>query len=154
MINKIKSFVINNNNRHIVIGSIVILLVIILSITLIGNTFSIGDNITINEVEDIISNKEDTVIYVFNTNSSNKHTSKILNHLKDKDINFRVYDVSKVESDEYKKILEIFSINSEIFNYPAIIYIKDGVMFANIINIEDLNVVDKFIEDYDLKISV
>lgn len=143
--------IIQNNKKNFLIGGIVVLLIaIILTTSLIGNTYSIGDNITINEVRDIINNKDNSIIYILNTNSNNKYNKKILSYLNDNNIKFRVYDVNKVEEDEYIELLNTFNINKELFDYPAIIYIQDGIMFANIININDLNIVNQFIEDYDL----
>ena len=140
-----------NKNRYIVIGGIVALvLIIILSIVLVNNYNEKKQRIGNEEIREIINNKGSLVIYMYNYKSSNDIGPKILKHLKDKKVDFRVYDVSKIEGSEYVGLLDMFNIDRELFGYPAIIYIKNGVMFANIININDLDVVDTFVKDYNL----
>ena len=80
-----------------------------------------------------------------------KDCAKIEKHLDGKSLNYEVYDVKKVGDSSYKKFLDNLNIDSEVFNYPAVIYIKDGSMYANIININDTKVVDQFVKDYNLK---
>ncbi len=48
-------------------------------------------------------------------------------------------------------MLTTLSINPPDFNYPAVIYIKDGSMYSNIININDTKTVDTFIREYQLQ---
>jgi hypothetical protein len=124
--------------------------VIVIIGMLIGNTYSIGDNIIIDEVNSIIKNKDDKIIYVLNNKSNNSYNKDILDYLSKNNISFSVYDISVADKEEYSNLLSILSINREFFDVPAIIYIKDGFMFANIININDMNIVDRFIKDYDL----
>ena len=58
-----------------------------------------------------------------------------------------LYDVNKYKKNEYKKMLQSLSINPSDFNYPAVIYIKDGSLYSDIINIKDTKVIDKFLKD-------
>lgn len=140
-------------NKKFVIGIVFIILVIILIlITIFNTTFSRSDNITIEEVSNVITNKESKIIYIFNSDSNNKYTNKIFNTLDSKNIVYSVYNISKVEDTEYKQLLEILNIDSSLFDSPALIYIQEGIMFGNIININDMDIVDKFINDYDLGI--
>ena len=140
-------------NKKFVIGIVSIILVIILIlITIFNTTFSRSDNITIEEISNVITNKESKIIYIFNSDSNNKYTNKIFNTLDSKNIVYSVYDISKVEDTEYKQLLEILNIDSSLFDSPALIYIQEGIMFGNIININDMDIVDKFINDYDLGI--
>ena len=49
-----------------------------------------------------------------------------------------------------KKMLQSLSINPSDFNYPAVIYIKDGSLYSDIINIKDTKVIDKFLKDNNI----
>ena len=143
----------NEINKHYVIGGVCLVFVIVVVGMLIGNTYSIGDNISIEEINSIINNKENSVIYILNSKSNNMNNTNILNYLNDNGINFSVYDVSKVDRDEYNTFLSIFDIDNKLFNVPAIIYIREGIMFANIINIDDVRIVETFVNDYDLIVN-
>jgi len=149
---KIKEFILKGKNRNIVIGGIVLLIVLIIGIILISNNGS-KEKISNSEIREIIDNKNSSVIYIYNSRSNNENGSKILKHLNDNRINFKTYDVSKIDGKEYVSMLDILNIDRDVFDYPAIIYVKDGVMFANIINVNDLDVVDRFIQDYELDIN-
>ena len=139
-------------DKKIIIGIIsIILIIIIVSISIFKNTFSRSDNITITELSNVINNKESIIIYVFNSDSNNKYTSKIFNTLDNQNITYSVFDTSKVETIEYKEFLSILDIDYNLFDTPALIYIQEGIMFGNIININDMDIVDKFISDYDLE---
>ncbi len=102
-------------------------------------------------IGDIVNKKQTTLIYVENTNDKKcTNCSKIKKYLNSKKINYILYDVKSQGNSNYNRLLEILNIDKDIFNYPALIYMQDGVMFANIINIDDTKIVDQFIEDYDL----
>lgn len=130
----------------VIFGIALIVFVIFLYRTFFATSFSN------KEIDEIIANKGTQVIYVMNSDSDKcKNCAKIKKHLEDKSLNYKIYDVKKVGNSSYKKLLDNLSIDDKVFNYPAIIYIKDGSMYSNIINIEDTKVVDQFIKDYNLK---
>lgn len=152
---KLKKFILDANNKKILIvgiSVIILIVIIILLVSLFGTTYSISDNVSIDEVNSIIDTKENGIIYVLDSSSDSEYNTKILSYLDDNNISYDVYDISKVDDTEYKELLDTLDIDSEIFGCPAIIYIQEGVMFANIININDLSVVERFIQDYDLKV--
>ena len=135
---------------------IIALLVIVLGIVCALVVFKKDSNISLEEkekpnIENVLKEKEKLIIYVENTASKKcSKCSSIKKYIDSKNLNYYLFDVNKESKEEYDKLLDTLSINKKVFNYPAIIYLQDGIMFANIINIEDTNVVDQFIEDYDL----
>lgn len=133
--------------------AIILIIICILSFTTNNFSFiSSDDNTYINNdrMEEIAKNKEEIIIYVYNSKSSNKYNSKIKKYLDSNEIKYEIYNVNVATKNEYKKFLKLLDIDYDLFGYPSLIYIKDGVMFANIINISDTKVVDTFIKDYDL----
>mgnify|MGYP007005519298 FL=1 len=54
------------------------------------------------------------------------------------------------DKEEYNKLLNLLNIDKKIFAPPSIIYIREGKMFGNIINIDSNRTVDNFIDNYDL----
>lgn len=141
-----------NENKNIFILVVIILVVMLIiygGLQLINtNTKSIKST----DISDMMKDKKTKIIYVENSNSKKcSKCSEILKHLDKNKINYEVYDVKKYSTKEYEKMLQTLNINPSDFNYPAVIYIKDGVMYSNIINIESTKVVDLFIKDYELK---
>lgn len=129
-----------------VLGITLIVFGVFLYRTFFGSSFST------KEINQLIADKKTQVIYVENSDSKKcKDCAKIKKHLDSKSLSYEVYDVKKTGNGDYKRLLENLNIDAEVFNYPAIIYIKDGNMYANIININDTKVVDQFIKDYNLK---
>lgn len=146
---KIKKFVLDTNNRYIVIGIPITILVVLIIIFIIFNVN--GSNVSNGDIEKIIENEKDLVLYIYNSDSNNEYNSKILSLLDKNNINYNGYNISKVQEDEYIELLNILNIDSKYFDYPAIIYVKEGNVYADISNIDDASIVEKFIEDYDLK---
>jgi len=152
--------IINENKKVILIGFVVIIFVIVISF--ISSTFStnagmgeyeyLAENmlITNDEIKNVISNKDAKVIYVVDSNDGNVFNYQIASRLKDKSVSYSVYDINEVDNSTYKSLLSMLDIDYDLFGSPAIIYIDGGIMFANIIHINDLDVVDRFISDYDL----
>ena len=68
------------------------------------------------------------------------------------ELGIRYYNYNDIYIDrlEYDKFTKLVKIDKNLLNMPALIYIKDGIMYGNIINIDNKDVVLKFIEDYDL----
>ena len=48
-------------------------------------------------------------------------------------------------------MLKTVEINPDDFGYPGVIYIKEGRLYADVINLEDTKPVKNFIKTYDLK---
>lgn len=141
----------NNDNKQIMVLLVVILLVvaaIFLALKFMGNTSKKVDSANI---ETIMKNGETKIVFVMSSDKSNeKKSNKIKDYLDSKNINYVTYDVSKYSKKDYQNMLQDLSINPSDFGYPAVIYIKDGKLYSNVINLDDTKVVDTFIKDYDL----
>ena len=141
----------DSTNKQVIILFVVILLVILgifLVLKSVGNTEKKVDSANI---ETIMKNGETKLIFVMSSDKSKAGKSNdIKKYLDDKKINYVTYDVSKYSKKDYQKMLQDLSINPSDFGYPAVIYIKDGKLYSNIINLDDTKVVDTFIKDYDL----
>ena len=141
----------DSTNKQVIILFVVILLVILgifLVLNSVGNTEKKVDSANI---ETIMKNGETKLIFVMSSDKSKAGKSNdIKKYLDDKKINYVTYDVSKYSKKDYQKMLQDLSINPSDFGYPAVIYIKDGKLYSNVINLDDTKVVDTFIKDYDL----
>ena len=71
-------------------------------------------------------------------------------YLDSKDINYVLYDVNKNSKGSYKEMLQNLTINPNDFGYPGVIYVKEGQIYSDIINIKDTKVVEQFIKEYNL----
>ena len=104
------------------------------------------------DIEKIKKDKQDAIVYVENSDIKKCEKCKeIKKYLDDKNINYSIYDAKKHSKKEYEKMLIELNINPEDFNYPAVMYIKEGEMYANIINIADTKNVENFIKSYELE---
>ena len=140
------------SNKKFVI--IIIIVIAIISIIVGGALFhdkkNYSSTTSYDEVKELINNKEDVIIYYFNSNSSNKNNRNIKKYLDELGIIYYQYNDKDVDKDEYKKFLKLIEIDENLFGLPSIIYIKDGKMYGNIINIDGKDVVKQFVDDYDL----
>lgn len=150
IINKLKA----NINLYIIGLNVVIvvLIMIIISMNLSSKkTTLIQDNDNIN-IKEIINKKETKVIYIYSSdNNKCRYCSTTTNFLNNNEITYLSYDIEQVTKDNYKDLLTSLNIDSKLFGYPSLIYIKEGKMFANIIHIDNIDILKKFIGDYDLK---
>lgn len=143
---------INREENKKIIILVVAILVVILVCYLIMNFIGNGGNNSSSNIENMMKGSETKVLYIWNSDSKKcKDCKKIRNHLKKKKINYIDYDVKNYSDSKYEKMLTTLSINPPDFNYPAVIYIKDGSMYSNIININDTKTVDTFIKEYQLQ---
>ena len=137
-----------------VFAMVAVLSLIVVSVIVICLIFAKGidysKNITYDEVVDAMSNKSNILIYYYNSNSKNDYNSKVLNSLNAKEINYYIYDDKNVTKEEKDKFLALLNIDRKLFNFPALIYIKNGEMYGNLIGIDNIDVVDGFIKNYDL----
>lgn len=127
----------------------IVCVVVVLFIVIVRNSLA-KDEIYANvDVNNVLMGTN--VLYMDNTDYNEcKFCNKARVYLDDKGINYKYYNVSSVSDDKFKEDLELLGIDEELFGTPALIYIEDGRMFANIINISDTNVIDSFIKDYSL----
>ena len=146
----------NRRNRLKTILSIIIIVVIIniLSFShknkyVIFNDRNLDNNV--NNIKVVLEKKGEAIYYIYNGNSYKKYNTQVMQYLDKKEINYRSYDINKLSEDDYKKLLYNIKIDEDLFGTPAIVYIKNGVMYGNLINIKDTKVVEKFVKDYSLK---
>ena len=95
----------------------------------------------------IVSEPAPALIVPVDTLEKYKVNQKYLDEL---GIRYYAYDDVNVNRDEYYSFLKLLNIDSELFGFPAIIYINSGDMFGNIINVDSKEVVKRFVDDYDL----
>ncbi len=152
MINKIKEIIKKKKMRNIIIA-VFIIFIIILVIIIINNKRIVSDDkntITYDEIYNMINNKDTFLIYYYNSKSSNKNNIIIKKYLDELGIKYFNYNDVLIDRDEYNKFIDVIDINKEVFGMPALIYIRNGEMYGNIINIDNKELVDKFINNYDL----
>ena len=127
----------------------IVCVVIVLFVVIVRNSLA-KDEIYANvDVNNVLMGTN--VLYMDNTDYNEcKFCNKARVYLDDKGINYKYYNVASVSDDKFKEDLELLGIDEELFGTPALIYIEDGRMFANIINISDTDVIDSFIKDYSL----
>lgn len=141
----------DQTNKKIMI-LVIIILVVIAGVFVIIRTM---ENAAIEgkkaDIETIIKEGQTKIIYVMNSDESKcKKCDEIQKYLEDQKINYLTYDVSEYSEKEYKKMLQTVSINPSDFGYPAVIYIRDGKLYSNVINLTDTKPLETFIKDYDL----
>ena len=105
--------------------------------------------ITYNQLETIMDKKETGVIYYYN---SNKDDVKIKNYLDELGIKYYLYDNVKISEEEYNNLLKLINVDRIFFTSPALIYVKDGIAYGYIINIDNLEKVKQFVDMYNLYI--
>lgn len=133
----------------ILVALIILVLCVVAVILFINNKKN--DMVKNSDIENIIKEGKTAIIYVENSDSKKcEKCSDIKKYLNEEKINYEIYDVNKNTSKEYKKMLQTLTINPSDFNYPAVIYIKEGRIYSNIINVNDTKIVKQFIKDYDL----
>ena len=108
------------------------------------------DTINYNYVKKIIEDKDDILIYYYNSKSNNLNNQTVKEYLDKEGLRYYSYDDINVDKSEYKMLLELLEIDQDLFGTPALIYIRDGEMYANLINIDKIETVKQFIDDYDL----
>lgn len=137
----------------IILYCIILILIIIIVVMYLSSIKTeksvVTDNINISE---ILEKKETKLIYVYsNKDNKCKYCNTVSKYLNDNEISYLSYNIENVTKDNYNDLLKKLGIDRGVFGYPALIYIKDGEMFANIINIDNDEVLENFINDYDLK---
>lgn len=150
-LNIISKYKLIDNKKYIIsiVSFTIVILIGIITITVISNSND-TNTITYNEIESIIKNKDNIVIYYYNSRSSNKNNKKVKKYLNDTGIKYYTYNDQNVDKNEYNKFLKLLKIDKKLFGCPSLIYIREGKMYGNIINIDSTKVVEQFINNYDL----
>ncbi len=142
----------NKKIRNIAIIIISLVIIIIALLIILGNRVKKNDKntTTYDEIVNMINDKDTFLIYYYNSKSKNKNNKEIKKYLDELGIRYFNYNDSLIKRNEYTEFLKLMEIDKSIFGVPALIYIRNGKMYGNIINIDSKEVVDKFIESYDL----
>lgn len=99
----------------------------------------------------IIEKAETKIVFMGSSDKEKcKNCDKIRDFLDSKKINYLVYDVEDYSKKEYIETLKSIEINPPDFGYPAVIYMKDGKLYSNAINLSDTSRLEEFIKTYDL----
>ena len=152
ILNKIKDVFKNKKIRNIIIISFIVIIVIIIMILIFHKRVDKDDmnTTTYDEIVDMINDKDTFLIYYYNSKSKNKNNKDIKKYLDELGIRYFNYNDSLIKRNEYIELLKLMEIDKNVFGVPALIYIRNGKMYGNIINIDSKEVVDKFIDNYDL----
>ena len=142
--------ILDNKKMILLISGIIIIIVLIIVLALIiaksGNKNKIG----YEEIESIVKNKQNVLIFYYNSKSDNKYNIKVKEYLTKERIKYYEYNDAIVSDTEYDKFTTLLGIDKSLFKPPALIYIKRGKMNGNIINIDSIQVVQNFVKNYDL----
>ena len=138
-------------NKQIVILVAAIVAVIAITTIVLNTTKKEKETSKIN-VANIVSKAETKIIYVGSSDSKKcKSCEKIEKYLVNEKINYLTYDVEDYTKEEYNEMLRTIEINPADFGYPAVIYIREGRLYSNVINLADTKPLKDFIKTYELK---
>ena len=120
---KIKDKVINDKDYRLKFILIVGVSFIVLLALISTFTKKKIEQVTINDIETMIKNKDRAIIYYYSSKSTNKYNESTKRYLDSKKINYYIYDDYKINKEEYNKLLKLLNIDKDVFGTPAIIYI-------------------------------
>lgn len=130
-------------NKNMITGMILSVIGLVVIILLCIFVFN-GDRLSASEkINATLINKEDMILYIGSSKECS-YCKNVLKYLDKNKIEYTYYDISENTRSNYKKLLQSLSINESDFGYPAIIYIKEGEQYSNIININNEKVIDEF----------
>lgn len=140
------------SNKKVIYALLILLVVAIIGIVIykVVDTNNNKNTISYNEIKKMVDKQENFLIYYYNSKSKNKNNRDIKGYLDKSGIRYYNYNDVYVDREEYNNFLKLINIDTKSFGTPAIIYIKDGKMYSNLINIDSKEVVETFIDDYDL----
>lgn len=90
--------------------------------------------------------KNETFLVLLINSNDCSNCNEISKILEDNNVSYYRYDILK--QSDYADILKILDLDAEIVNVPALIYIKDGKMEANMMNITSTDMVMDFLSFY------
>ena len=142
--------ILENKKLILLIGGVIIIIVLTIVIALIIAKSNNKNKIGYEDIESIVNNKQDVLIFYYNSKSDNKYNIKVREYLTKERIKYFEYNDAIVSDNEYNKFTTLLGIDKSLFKPPALIYIKKGKMNGNIINIDSIQVVQNFVKNYDL----
>lgn len=139
-----------NNQQFNLICAIVGVVVIVAAVLFIINKGQGDAKKVVEDTKKALTDKTEQIVFVENSKDCKK-CSDVKKYLDDNKIKYATYNINNYSKEEYKKFLKDLNINPDDFGYPAVILIKEGIMYANVINITDIKSVEQFSKDYKLK---
>ena len=119
-------------NKNVIIGIILAVIILVIGLLLFIFVFK-GDRLTpIEKINVALINKEDMILYIGSSKDCS-YCKTVSKYLDENKIDYTYYDISKDTKSNYERLLQSLSINKNDFGYPAIIYIKEGEQYSNII---------------------
>ena len=145
-----KTFKLDKNTQMVILLAAILLVACIFKIAL--NSVKEGvDAKNKANIAEILEKKQTKIVFVENSDKKKcKKCDTIKKALDKEDISYVVYDVNEYSKEEYENMLNSINIKPADFGYPAVIYIRKGKLYSNIINVGDPEVVKTFINDYQL----
>lgn len=141
-----------NKNKiiYILIGIIVILVIsnILLLINYNGNKDTV--DYRYSDVIKKIENKEEFLLYYYNSKGTSSFNLEIKKYLDKEKIKYYYIDELDINKEEYNKLLELLNIDGDVYSIPALIYIRDGMNYGDLINIDNIDLVHDYLMLYDL----
>ena len=118
-------------NKNVIIGIILAVIILVIGLLLFIFVFK-GDRLTpIEKINVALINKEDMILYIGSSKDCS-YCKTVSKYLDENKIDYTYYDISKDTKSNYERLLQSLSINKNDFGYPAIIYIKEGEQYSNI----------------------
>lgn len=140
-----------DKKKNIIIIVVVVVLVIVLGIIFATRMKSEREEKQKVDFSKIIEKAETKVVFIGSSDKEKcKNCDKMKDYLDSKKINYLVYDVEDYSNKEYIATLKSIEINPPDFGYPAVVYMKDGKLYANVINLSDTSPLEEFIKTYNL----
>lgn len=138
--------------KTIIIVAVVVVVLIALIVFLANRSKEQIDEKQKANISEIIERAQTKIIYVESTDEKKCSKCKdIKKYLDDNNINYLIYNVEDHSNKEYIEALKKLEINPSDFGYPAVIYVKEGRLYSNVINIKETSSLEKFIKTYELK---
>lgn len=140
-----------DKKKNIIIIVVVVILLIAIAIVVTTRMKSEKEEKQKVDFSKIIEKAETRVVFIGSSDKEKcKNCDKIKDYLNSKKVNYLVYDVEDYSKKEYTETLKSIEINPPDFGYPAVVYMKDGKLYANVINLSDTSFLEEFIKTYDL----
>jgi len=92
--------------------------------------------------------KDTFVIYLNNSKECN-FCKVVMNKLDSDQVNYFSYDISKEK--DYKEVLYKLEISENALDIPGVVFVVEGKVYSNLLGIDDINLLDSFLETYHLK---
>lgn len=125
-----------------ILGLLIALVIAIPFLLLFSNKLTNFNSKVYNEIR-----KDKSFLVLFIDSPSCNNCNSTIKTLNDLDIKYYKYDIKK--ENDYTDILKELNIKEELVEVPALIYIKNGKMEANMMNISKTEDILDFLEFYN-----